>query len=202
MTLRRTFPCRPEAVTAARHFVRDSLAGQSPATLEAAELMTSELASNAVRHARSGFELVIRTGREIRIELHDDGGGAPTLLSPTPREVTGRGLLIVAAMSTDWGVIPSASGKQVWFTLPLAPERGDALRAVPAQRGSVARSSPGEQRRAQPSKAKARTPRRARPRGCAMCGSGEPGAVLARAGRLRRVAQCQRPLDRHDRHAP
>jgi serine/threonine-protein kinase RsbW len=121
MTARRTFPCRRDAVTAARHFVRETMAGQSSETIDAAELMTSELASNCVRHAQTEFELVVRTGREIRVELHDDGEGAPMVLAPTPRQVTGRGLLIVDAMSSDWGVAPTPTGKQVWFTLPASP---------------------------------------------------------------------------------
>jgi anti-sigma regulatory factor (Ser/Thr protein kinase) len=133
MTSRRSFPCTRESVTGARMLVRAALAGEDPETLEAAELMTSELASNCVRHAKSAFELVVRSGREIRIEVHDQDSRTPRLLSPTPREVTGRGLQIVAAMSSDWGVIPSKDGKQVWFTLPSRPVGGEQLRSAPAE---------------------------------------------------------------------
>jgi len=142
MTARRTFPCRREAVTAARHFVREAMAEQPRETIDAAELMTSELASNCIRHAQSDFELVVRTGREIRIELHDHGDGSPTVLSPTPRQVTGRGLLIVAAMSSDWGVIPTPTGKQVWFTLPSRP-RSVSGSGVPSESALAERSAAG-----------------------------------------------------------
>ena len=87
--------------------------------VEAAELMTSELATNCVRHAHSDFELTIHDSRhEIRVEVSDSGQGQPTLRSPTPQEHSGRGLLIVEELSTSWGTIPSANGKLVWFTLP------------------------------------------------------------------------------------
>ena len=117
MTSAREFPCEPEAVTAARRFVREVLSGTSPDALEAAELMTSELATNCVRHARTGFALAISAAGDIRIEVRDTGGGSPKVLSPEPREPSGRGLRIVEALAEDWGVISASSGKTVWFTL-------------------------------------------------------------------------------------
>lgn len=116
----RHFPCRPESVAGARHFVRDLLSGEPREIAEAAELMTSELATNSVRHARSDFELaILRSREEIRVEVSDHGQGQPVPRSPTPREQSGRGLQIVQALSEDWGTIPSPGGKLVWFTLPL-----------------------------------------------------------------------------------
>ena len=121
MTRTRQFRCRPEAVTAARGFVRDVLRGQSPEVLEAAELMTSEVATNCVRHAHTDFELAIHSKGQVRIEVRDTGQGRPRLLSPASREPSGRGLLIVDALSDSWGVIPTENGKTVWFTVPLPP---------------------------------------------------------------------------------
>ena len=72
MTATRSFRCQPEAVTAARRFVRDALSDQSLEVVQAAELMTSELATNCIRHTNSGFDLtIIRDGREIRVEATD-----------------------------------------------------------------------------------------------------------------------------------
>jgi anti-sigma regulatory factor (Ser/Thr protein kinase) len=124
-------------VTAARLFVRDRLGDQARETLEAAEVMTSELASNCVRHAGTDFELVIDLREQIRIEVSDHGRGRPTRLSPSPREPSGRGLLIVEAMSEAWGVIPTAAGKTVWFTLPHARASSEGF--APAARGSLGR---------------------------------------------------------------
>jgi anti-sigma regulatory factor (Ser/Thr protein kinase) len=116
----RRFHCQPASVAGARQFVGDLLRDQPCEIVEAAELMTSELATNCLRHARSDFELAIRlSGDTIRVELSDHGEGQPELRSPTPRERSGRGLRIVQELSQDWGITPSPNGKIVWFTLPL-----------------------------------------------------------------------------------
>jgi anti-sigma regulatory factor (Ser/Thr protein kinase) len=121
VTTARQFRCRPEDVTAARLFVREQLSDELPETLQAAELMTSELATNCVMHARSDFELAIDSHGQIRIEVSDAGRGRPTLLQPDVRDPTGRGLRIVDAMSDAWGVVAKTKGKTVWFTLPPPP---------------------------------------------------------------------------------
>ncbi|HEX4188526.1 MAG TPA: ATP-binding protein [Solirubrobacteraceae bacterium] len=119
MTKVRKFGCKLESVPAARRFVRHVLRDQAHDVLDAAELMTSELATNCVQHAQTCFELAIEAApREIRVEVRDVGGGRPTRKSPAPTDRTGRGLLIVEAMSERWGIEPSARGKTVWFTLP------------------------------------------------------------------------------------
>jgi anti-sigma regulatory factor (Ser/Thr protein kinase) len=125
----REFPCESESVTAARHFVREVLREQPSEVAELAELMASELATNSVRHARSDFEIAIRLGEEIRVEVSDAGTGDPARLSPGPEDPSGRGLLIVEAMADDWGVLHSKDGKTVWFTLAgPAPGAGQARR--------------------------------------------------------------------------
>ncbi len=115
----RQFSGEVDSPAAARHFVRGLLRDQPEGIVEAVELMTSELATNSVRHAHSGFELVLDDSREqIRVEVSDTGRGQPLLRSPTIRERSGRGLRIVQALSDAWGSVPSANGKTVWFTLP------------------------------------------------------------------------------------
>ena len=126
MTTVREFPCQSQSVTAARHFVREVLRGQPKEVAELAELMASELATNSVRHARSQFQISIRLGQDICIEVRDNGSGDPQMLSPGPQEPSGRGLLIVESMSEDWGVRRSGAGKTVWFTLPCRQSTGEA----------------------------------------------------------------------------
>lgn len=119
MTTARRFRCQPESVPAARHFVRSVLRDQSRDTLDAVELMASELASNCIHHAKTCFEFTIDDAqRQIRVEVRDSSLGRPVPRSPTPSEPTGRGLRIVEAMSEAWGVDLSSSGKTVWFTVP------------------------------------------------------------------------------------
>ena len=67
MNAERSFQCKPQAVTAARRWVREALSGEGADVIDAAELMTSELTSNCVRHAGTGFEVTVRGGDEIRI---------------------------------------------------------------------------------------------------------------------------------------
>jgi anti-sigma regulatory factor (Ser/Thr protein kinase) len=115
----RTFPHEPQSVPAARRFATSALSGASQETLEAVELMVSELATNCIRHTNSGFVLtVIRNGQDIRVEATDHAGGTPTMRSPEPTEPSGRGLKIIDMLSARWGVQSQPSeGKTVWFTI-------------------------------------------------------------------------------------
>ncbi len=119
MTLTRNFPPAPESVPAARRFATEALSELDPRALEAVKLMVSELATNCVRHAHTGFELTIRRARgEVRIEVTDCAEGTPRMRSPAPDEPTGRGLQIVNMLAEAWGVDRSTgAGKTVWFTV-------------------------------------------------------------------------------------
>lgn len=100
--------------------MREALSDQPSEITSAAELMASELATNCVLHAHTDFELTVHAQGEIRVEVRDSGRGRPTVLSPSPRDPSGRGLRIVEAMSDTWGVTPATGGKAVWFTLSAA----------------------------------------------------------------------------------
>ena len=115
----RTFPHEPQSVPAARRFATSVLGGTSVETLQAVELMVSELATNCIRHTDIGFDLtIIRSGPNIRVETTDHAGGTPTMRSPEPTDPSGRGLKIVDMLSAGWGVQSgAATGKTVWFTI-------------------------------------------------------------------------------------
>lgn len=104
------------SVPEARHFVDRAL----PESCWADEvtLLVSELASNAVRHARTPFRVSLQCdGTIVRVEVSDDDP-APAVLQHLPVDaVTGRGLLIVDAIASRWGAEPSGVGKTVWFEL-------------------------------------------------------------------------------------
>jgi len=142
VTQTRAFRCEPEAVAAARGFVRHVLRHQHQQTVDAAELMASEVVTNCVRHARTDFELTILSRGQIRIEVRDSGQGRPTPLSPSSRERSGRGLRIVEAMSDDWGVIPASSGKTVWFTVPQHVAASEASSSAGSGERGAATSGP------------------------------------------------------------
>lgn len=123
-----TFEPTPEAIGAARRFVADLVAAAcSTDEVERLALVTSELATNAVLHARSPFTVQVLTAAESIWVAVRDGDVHPPGRSPAPADaVSGRGLSIVEKLAMDWGVHvePTASGKWVWAQLPLRPATG------------------------------------------------------------------------------
>jgi anti-sigma regulatory factor (Ser/Thr protein kinase) len=114
----RRFPNDLASVAAARKFVRDTLTGSSPDLLEAASLLTSELATNAILHGRSSAEVRIeRRDRSVRIAVIDESHDMPAIIQAGAFATHGRGLALIRDLSEDWGVIEEASGKAVWFCL-------------------------------------------------------------------------------------
>jgi len=83
--------------------------------LDDISLAVTELANNAVIHARSTFTVGLHTDTEsVCVSVHDDSLSLPAPGSPGVTERFGRGLGIVAALSTSWGVDTDDSGKVVW----------------------------------------------------------------------------------------
>jgi anti-sigma regulatory factor (Ser/Thr protein kinase) len=122
-----TLPARPESARSARQFVVAELrrAGwlDSP-RLEQVALVTSELATNAVIHART--ELQVRVGcdeHEARIEVVDGAPARPEQARPRLLDTGGRGLILVDAMVDEWGVEDldgqhgGSMAKKVWVRM-------------------------------------------------------------------------------------
>ena len=127
MIVQRAFPRIADSVPAARHFVVDIVTDIPKEIADRAALMVSELATNAIRHGGTDFEMRIeRTDHELSVEIEDSGEGSPVVRHARPRDASGRGLHIVEALSDAWGVRNAnrGAGKTVWFTLSLAPSRG------------------------------------------------------------------------------
>ena len=119
MKLQRSFPNRTASIRDARRFIGDALATRHAAESDAVVLMVSELATNSIRHAGSDFTVLLTaTAREVRVEVTDNGAGAPAPRRPAPSDLSGRGLLIVDKLAERWGVRRQRSGgKTVWFTV-------------------------------------------------------------------------------------
>ena len=103
----------------ARTFVRQRLTALSREdVLDEAMLLTTELVTNAVIHAKSEVRVGVNQleGR-VRVEVADQGGGALTLKTPDTEQMNGRGLLLVEAMSLSWGTSADDTEKLVWFEL-------------------------------------------------------------------------------------
>jgi len=110
-------PPEPTSAGMARRFVASSLMADDEVA-ELAILLVSELASNAVLHAGTPFELVVDDdGRRLRVEVHDHNPALPMLRDYVAESVTGRGLHMVAASADNWGFEARDHGKYVWFEL-------------------------------------------------------------------------------------
>jgi CheY-like chemotaxis protein len=84
-------------------------------------LLVSELVGNAVRHTDSDIEVVIHVLAELlRVEVRDGSAVPPAQRTPDPTDVSGRGLALVDAVASRWGVDPLPQGKSVWFELALS----------------------------------------------------------------------------------
>ena len=112
-----SFSPHAASVRAARQFVSDRLEG-TDVDLDLALLLTSELASNAVVHARTPFEVVVTLGADwCRIGVVDR---SPEELHPGGFSTTatgGRGLRMMHALSDRSGCDRLTRGKVVWFEL-------------------------------------------------------------------------------------
>lgn len=131
---------QPASVPAARRFVDDALTGWGCEGLaEDVGLCVSELATNATLHSGSTYfqiEMEAQSGA-VRVAVADTGMGSVEVLAHQPEmsdafldhlaldaaSATGRGLFLVAALATAWGIDELPGGKRVWAEFhPPAPE--------------------------------------------------------------------------------
>ena len=104
---------------AARRFVRDFCLNQDcGSVLDNALLVVSELVANAVTHADTDCTVSLGlTPHTLRVEVTDEWFEAPSPALVSADSEAGRGLFIVAALSTAWGVDRTDAGKIVWAEL-------------------------------------------------------------------------------------
>lgn len=115
----RLFVATPSVLRGMRHFVREALDAWGDDELATtAEIVASELASNAVRHARSPFCVSIsRSPDAIRIEVRDASFELPEYVRTSAAQTGGRGVCLIAALSRAWGIRDELDGKTVWAEL-------------------------------------------------------------------------------------
>ncbi|MGN6130503.1 MAG: SpoIIE family protein phosphatase [Nocardioidaceae bacterium] len=108
------------SVLEARHLVARHLAGRGlpDRLVDDAVLVTSELVTNAVVHGLGPLELRLRVpGRDVLVEVLDRASFQPRRMRPAADDEHGRGLQIVAALSSRWGTRATEDGKAVWCVL-------------------------------------------------------------------------------------
>jgi anti-sigma regulatory factor (Ser/Thr protein kinase) len=118
------FPSVAPSAAGARRFVAAALGRwRCPEDfVELVLLLTSELVTNAYRHARSDTRVSVRyDGRMARVEVRDVGPGEPQLRPLDADRIDGRGLQIVDVLAHQWGYWSNDAGTTVWFEL-VRPE--------------------------------------------------------------------------------
>jgi anti-sigma regulatory factor (Ser/Thr protein kinase) len=112
------------AAAEARAQVRAAIrAWDAPVDGDVAVLLTSELVTNAIRHTAAGAgTLGIRQTRgQFRVDVHDTALSLPVVADVPADAEAGRGLLLVASLSAEWGFYRTPAGKAVYFTLAFRP---------------------------------------------------------------------------------
>ena len=113
-------PLSLTSVAAARRFVEERMKEwRVEQLLDDALMVSSELVTNAVTHARSSCRIRLSLNvATLRIDVLDAGAGTPEPQPPSETEEHGRGLYMVDAVTTAWGLedVPG-QGKLVWAEL-------------------------------------------------------------------------------------
>jgi anti-sigma regulatory factor (Ser/Thr protein kinase) len=127
-TVARRFPAVCPSVAEARHFLLEQLGGGCDRDFGLLALMLSELATNAVQHARTEFDVGIWVtpdgeGRSVLVRVTDQAPGFPVPQDPPADAPHGRGLRIIESLAAGWGdeMEHDRPGKTVWFTARVGP---------------------------------------------------------------------------------
>jgi len=89
--------------------------------LDVAELLVSELVTNALRHGSPPITMEVSCLGEqgLRVRVSDGVPGAPLVRHVDADSESGRGMLLIAALAAQWGVEPGLAGKAVWFRVAV-----------------------------------------------------------------------------------
>lgn len=115
------FEAHPVSVRMARDFVvRQMEHWRLDAVGWAAGVLVTELASNAVTHARTPYSVALaRSADDVLLQVRDGSERLPLLVGGGSKSEAGRGLHVVQAVTRSWGVTTVTGGKLVWGRLAL-----------------------------------------------------------------------------------
>jgi anti-sigma regulatory factor (Ser/Thr protein kinase) len=138
--MRRGLPAHPSSVSRARRLVREHLTSTGHEhLLETAELVVSEMVTNAIVHTGTRVELAVSLDEAgLKVEVADSGAHLPMLSSYGAMSSTGRGLRLVDQLVDKWGVEARPGGKAIWFRLGRRAAPSEPVTAAePAPRGEA-----------------------------------------------------------------
>ncbi|MCU1490977.1 MAG: ATP-binding region ATPase domain protein [Acidimicrobiaceae bacterium] len=145
-----------EAPREAREVVRNLLVDRPADVVEVAILLTSELVTNAVVHTHNAARMEAATEDDmLRVRIADCDSSLPELMPESFGRGNGRGIAIIDALATAWGVERRGPvGKSVWFELslegnrsPRGLHRNGATGASPARSRTVPNAPPAHRPR-------------------------------------------------------
>ena len=122
-------PLEPRAPRMSRVFVGAACEDWGVETVyDDAATVATELVANAVEHARTESRVVVTLDRQgLTVAVRDERPGEIVQLRTVdPSRRRGHGLVVVAGLSTTWGVTQHESGKTVWALLPVERRGGKA----------------------------------------------------------------------------
>ena len=115
-----TLEPQPTSVARARELAREQLlAWGLDGLVDTAELLVSELVTNALRHGYGDIRLRLLLDRTLVCEVWDSALMQPRRRRARETDEGGRGLQLVAMLSQSWGSRRTHRGKTVWFELAL-----------------------------------------------------------------------------------
>nr|WP_240653985.1 ATP-binding protein [Streptomyces sp. AcE210] len=87
-------------------------------TADTAELLVSELVTNALRHTRGPLRLNLQMRIDrLRCEVEDTNSAGPVRRTVDTDAEDGRGMELLDLLADAWGGTRTATGKTVWFEL-------------------------------------------------------------------------------------
>jgi anti-sigma regulatory factor (Ser/Thr protein kinase) len=118
--------CRPETVGDVRGEIRKMLADWGVADADDNVLIASELVTNAIRHGAPDITLTLTViAGQVLGAVTDHSPVLPRMRAVDELAVCGRGLLLVAELSADWGVTTRSDipGKSIWWRWESCPDQ-------------------------------------------------------------------------------
>ena len=112
----------PGGARQARRHVAEACKGLNPDVVATAQLLTSELFTNALDHADGAITLSVVRNGDLRVEVTDHSVAIPVVRDVDLHDEHGRGMLMVDLLAKTCGAgkYPRGRGKYVWFTLDTA----------------------------------------------------------------------------------
>jgi anti-sigma regulatory factor (Ser/Thr protein kinase) len=129
----------PRAARDARRFVALHTASVDSDTASTLAVLTSELVTNAVLHARTTLQVgVMRAARDLLVGVGDVGHGRPARQPASDTATQGRGLRLIDGLADQWGITNYEGGKTVWFLLKEVNSASAAADLLDAASGAPA----------------------------------------------------------------